>query len=314
VAFLAPEVGNTIGNFYSAFTPLTSQESDMVLGETRLAFLQTLGYTLVLYVVVQTNPLSLIKINHFGSLCLYLSGLGMILLSGFRNTAILAISCTVLSVFLRDRFMGVVRITSALIVIILGSIIISYTNINLPLTAQRTLCFLPGNWDPVIAIDAKDSSDWRYEMWEMAINSDKYIHNKKFGDGFGFMRTDYERGVDMMYGRTSLRADEAKQEMFLLNGDLHSGPVGTIRFVGFAGFALLLPLFYLLFRMAWRLIRKSMQSDYQTIILFICIPIIFLPVFFLFVYGDYRSDLVTVIFSVGLLKCLEKSIKESNVA
>lgn len=313
VALLAPEVGFFLGKFYSSFTP-ASMGVEIKAGETRFGFLQTLGTTLILYVVAQTNPLSLIHFRHLGLLCLYLSGLVMILLSGFRNAIISSILYSMLSAFLRDRFMGAVKIAFAVIVLIFGAIILSFANFDLPRTAQRALCFLPGNWDPEAVSDAKDSSEWRYEMWEIALTSDKYIHNKIFGDGFGFMRADFERGMDLMYGRTSLRGDEAKQEMFLLDGDLHSGPVSSIRFVGYVGLVLFLPLLYLIMRMAWRLVCSSIQTHYQMCVFFYCLPIIILPMFFLFVFGDYRKELVTIIFSVGLMKSLRKSMDVSKVA
>jgi hypothetical protein len=210
--------------------------------------------------------------------------------------------------------MGAVKVAFAVIVIILGAILSSFANLDLPRTAQRALCFLPGNWDPEAVSDAKDSSEWRFEMWEIALTSDKYIHNKIFGDGFGFMRADFERGMDLMYGRTSLRGDEAKQEMFLLDGDLHSGPISSIRFVGYVGLALFLPLLYFLMRMAWRLSYLSTGTKYDTCTFFYCIPLIITPAFFLFVFGDYKSELATVLFSVGIMKSLKKSIEEFKMA
>jgi hypothetical protein len=207
-----------------------------------------------------------------------------------------------------------VKIAFAVIVVILGGIIMSFTNIDLPLTAQRALCFLPGNWDPNAVSDAKDSSEWRFEMWEIALTSDKYIHNKIFGDGFGFLRQDYERSLSMMAGYSSLRGDEVRQEMFLLDGDYHSGPVGTIRFVGCVGLVLFLMLLYFVIRMAWRMIDSSQGTEYENVTLFLFIPIIVMPFYFIFVYGDYRTDFVAVLFSAGMLKVLGRSIAESKMA
>jgi hypothetical protein len=312
VALFTPEVGIILAQFYSSFAP-ESLMVDVKAGETRLGFLQQLGSTLILYVVAQTNPLSLIHIRHISSLCLYLSGLAMILLSGFRNAIISSILYTALSAFMRDRFLGAVKIAFACIAIVLGAISLSFTNLNLPLTAQRALCFLPGNWDPEAVSDAKDSSEWRFEMWEIALTSDKYIRNKIFGDGFGYMRSDYERALQIKMGYSSLMGNEARQEMFLLDGDFHSGPVGTIRFVGYIGFTLLFPLFYYLIRMAWRLSTTSLGTKYEICTLFYCLPIIILPIFFLLLVGDYRQELVTILFSVGIMKSLNKSIEEYKI-
>jgi len=310
VAMFAPQVGLILGRVYSAFAPVNLM-GDITIHDTRFGFLQTLGTTLVIYVVAQTNPLSLIHPRHFFSLCLYLSAQVMILLSGFRNAIVTSILYTVFAVSLRDRFMGVVKITLAFTFILSAAITLSFMNINIPWTAQRALCFLPGNWDQDAVRDAQGSSEWRFEMWRIALSSDKYIHNKIFGDGFGFLRADFERGIDMMSGKGSLKEGEAEQEMFLLDGDFHSGPVGSIRFVGYVGLALLFPLFFFLIRMAWRLSYLSLGTKYETCVLFYCIPIIILPIFFLFVFGDYRQDLVEIIVSVGIMNSLKKSIEES---
>jgi hypothetical protein len=312
VALFAPKIGIILGRFYSEFIPTTFQEADIRAGETRFAFFQTLGTKLILYVIAQTNPLSLIHFRHLGSLCLYLSGLVMIFLSGFRNAIISSILYTILGGFLRDRFLGVVKIAFVLIVIILGTIIVSFTNINLPWTAQRALCFLPGNWDPDAERDAKGSSEWRYEMWEIALTSDKYIHNKIFGDGFGFMRADFERGVDMMDGRSSIMEGEAQQEMFLLDGDFHSGPVSSVKFVGYVGLVLFLPLLFTMAGAGFQLIENSRGTPFEFSSLFIALPIVIYPFWFIFIFGDYRSDLVAVLYSVGMIKMLSSSFRKYN--
>jgi hypothetical protein len=313
VAMFAPQVGITIGMVYSGFRP-SSLQYDIKAGETRFEFLTTFGTVLILYVVSQTNPLSLIHVRHLGSLCLYLSGLVMIFLSGFRQAIILSFLYTTLSAFLHGRFIGLVKMAFAVIVLTLVAIFFSFMTTKLPFTAQRALCFLPGNWDPQVVNDAKDSSEWRFEMWEIALTSDKYIHNKIFGDGFGFLRQDYERSLSMMAGYSSLRGDEVRQEMFLLDGDYHSGPVGTIRFVGCVGLVLFLMLLYFVIRMAWRMIDSSQGTEYENVTLFLFIPIIVMPFYFIFVYGDYRTDFVAVLFSAGMLKVLGRSIAESKMA
>jgi hypothetical protein len=147
-------------------------------------------------------------------------------------------------------------------------------------------------------------------MWRLALTTDKYIHNKIFGDGFGFLRQDYERGLAIMYGQEKLNASDAKQEMFLLNGDYHSGPVGAIRFVGALGLALMLPLLYLSFTYALRLIRRAVGSPYQFCVLFFALPVILFPFFFLFVFGDYRKGIVELLFSIGVMKMLNFSLRD----
>jgi hypothetical protein len=308
VALFAPQVGIILGKFYSPFAPYTLVDN-IQTGETRLSFFGPLGIQIVLYCIALANPLSLLHIRHFGVLCLYLSGLVTSFLSGFRSAIIQISVFTILSVFMRDRFLGVVKIAFAITVIILGAIFFSFTNIKLPLTAQRALCFLPGNWDPEAASDAKDSSEWRFEMWEIALTSDKYIHSKIFGDGFGYLRSDDERALMIKMGYTSLLANEARQETCLLDGDLHSGPICGIRFVGYVGLVLFLALLFLTAVYAYKVILTSIDTPFIICTYFICIPVLAFPFIFIFVFGTFKEDITITIYNLGMMKMLLSSIQ-----
>ena len=149
-------------------------------------------------------------------------------------------------------------------------------------------------------------------MWEVALTSDKYIHNKFLGDGFGFLRVDFENGLAMMMGQASANEGDLEQEQFLLDGDFHSGPVSAIRFVGIVGLILFLILIIKTSFYAVDVIKISMGTNYQTCALFFGIPAILSPFVYIFVFGDYRTDLFITLFSIGIMKLLEGSIKDSN--
>jgi uncharacterized membrane protein len=61
---------------------------------------------------------------------------------------------------------------------------------------------------------------------------------------------------------------------------------------------------------ATSLIRKSMGTPFQKISLFIGIPIIVYPLFFVFVFGDYRTAIVDVLYFVGMIKLLTFSLQD----
>jgi hypothetical protein len=309
VALFAPQIAIILGHFYSTFAPDTLV-IDIKAGETRFGFFQVFATQLILYVVAQTNPLSLINFSHFRSLCLYLSGLVMILLSGFRSAIISTILYTLLSVYLRDRFLGAVKISFAIIVLFLGSILLSFLSFDLPLTAQRALSFLPGNWNPEAVSDAKASSEWRYQMWEVALSSDKYIHNKIFGDGFGYMRSDFEDARLKILGYIPLVGGEEHQEMFLLDGDFHSGPISALKVTGYLGLTLLIILLAIFAKMGYRLINIAHETPYKFCCLFYGIQVIALPFIYIFIYGEYKTILGLILINVGVMKILERSITD----
>jgi hypothetical protein len=231
------------------------------------------------------------------------------MLSGFRNALMNVFLMTGLAVILRDRFLGFLKVV---IIVSIGGIcgvLLSYSTINLPWTFQRTLSFLPGNWDPTAIEAAKDSSEWRYEMWRVALSSDRYIHNKVFGDGFGVSRSDYDKMVDAMMGGVGFVGESVTQERFMVSGQFHSGPVSSIRFVGYLGLILFLILLILLARYSYRTILVSVNTDFQFISLFIGIPILIYPIFFLFVFGAYEMDIINSLFYAGMLKMINSSVR-----
>ena len=97
----------------------------------------------------------------------------------------------------------------------------------------------------------------------------------------------------------------------MLNGDFHSGPISTIRFVGFVGLALLLASFYYMLKMAISVIKYSKGTDFQFVSYFYSFPIIALPFIFIFVFGDYRVDFCAILFYLGMLEMIRNSIRES---
>jgi len=313
VGLYLPTLGSKIGMLYSSFLPEFGKEQMGVeVGETRLIWLQSLGSTLILFIVCSLNPTHLIRPGHFFKLGGYLLGLILIMLSGFRNALMNVFLMTGLAAILRDRIKGAFKVMLITFVIALSGVLLSYSSINLPWTFQRTLSFLPGNWDPTAVAAAKDSSEWRYEMWRIALNSDKYIHNKLLGDGFGVSRSDYERMMDAMTGGVGFIGESITQERFMISGQFHSGPVSSIRFVGYVGLILFLILQFILAHHAYRIIVESRGSPYQFLSLFIGIPILIYPIFFLFVFGSYDIDVINFLFYVGFIKMIKAAVIKYN--
>lgn len=308
VGLYLPALGSKIGMLYSGFLPEFGKEDVAVeVGETRLIWLQSLGSTLILFIVCSVNPTHLIRPGHFFKLGGYIFGLFLIMLSGFRNSLMNVFLITAFASMLRDRFMGIIKVLTIVLVGALFGVLFSYSSINLPWTFQRTLSFLPGNWDPTAVQAAKDSSEWRYEMWRIALTSDKYIHNKLLGDGFGVSRPDYERMMDAMLGGVGF-IGEITQERFMISGQFHSGPVSSIRFVGYFGLALFLILLCLLAQTAYRMIHKSHGTPYLFIAMFIGIPVIIYPIFFLFIFGAFQVDIINSLFYAGMMRLIQASV------
>jgi hypothetical protein len=317
VGFLIPEIAAKVAPIYSSFSPSRGIDGGNELisvGETRLAFLAPGGCNIILYVVSCVNPLRLMNFANLSKLLSYCAGIIMILLSGFRNSIFNAFLITLISITIRDRFVGVVKLLSISFILVISIICISFSQIKIPSTFSRSLSFLPGDWDQDAVLSAKDSTEWRHEMWKIVLTSDKYIRSKMWGDGFGFLRSDFEiMMASKMSGRKGFGGVNAAQEAFMIDGDFHSGPVTSIRFVGLFGLLLFMPLLIALAIYAYKTIILCVSTPYQICAYFIGIPCIILPFFFVFIFGDFRADLIAVLFDIAMLKMIRASLNTYKI-
>ncbi len=161
------------------------------------------------------------------------------------------------------------------------------TVFNLPPSIQRSLTFLPGKWDTSVIADAQFSSQWRVDMWERMLKTDRYIENKWLGDGFG------QTAMQLQQAQTALANDNPEQvkESFLIAGIVHSGPVSTIRYVGYIGLFIFMVFLLVCAREAWLICRACRGTPYFSLSLFIGAPIIFKVFGFVIIFGAYDYDL-----------------------
>ena len=320
IGTLFPSIGNTIGKFYSVFYPvgmeMEASESQIyqlaIDGISRFSFLVSFGSTLILYIVSKVNPTRLLVIGNMRYLSAYILGIVMILMSGFRGLLVGAVINTITSILVVEKFIGFLKVIIILLVVLFIGIFISFTGIELPFAAQRAISFIPGNWNKDAVADAETSSDWRFQMWDTVLLSNKYIHNKVFGDGFGYLRADLERSISLMQGYDKLRENEMQQEMFMINGDFHSGPLTTIRCVGIVGLLLFIAMIIYLSFYSYKILCKCSKTPLKIYAYFTIIPIMLFPIQFIIIFGDYKYDYSAYIFSIGVLSMINNSINDTT--
>ncbi|MCX6960811.1 MAG: hypothetical protein NTW91_11165 [Verrucomicrobia bacterium] len=306
VVMFLPSIGNVLGKFYSSFSTWSIVEgSEVEVGETRLTPLQG-GWTLVLLSICCANPMKMLSPKNYRYLLMYLTGIIMILLSGFRSALFNSVLLTALGSVLRDKTVGAFKFLFAIFIFVSLFSLISYSDIKLPLTAQRGLSFLPGNWDPEATKLAEDSSKWRYRMWELMLTTDRYIHSKMWGDGYGFTRKEFEIMENAHFGLGGFGGQDEHLEPHMIQGTVHSGPVSTIKRVGYVGLGLLVILMGGLSLYGFRVIKMAQGTPFQLISLYYGLPVIIAPFVFIFIFGDY-NDITTIMFELGMLKMIYKS-------
>ena len=186
----------------------------------------------------------------------------------------------------------------------------------LPLNVQRSLSFLPGTWDPQIKHEAQQSTDWRVEIWEEVLLTDRWIRNKWLGDGFGFSRQELELQLELRDATNrhirSISGLGTHRDAILASADYHSGPVQTIRMIGYVGLAVLLLAMFRLGVHAHRLMRAYRHTSWFPLTLFIGLPCIFYPIFFIFIFGTFQIGVTALLISATMVRILQRNLPEPD--
>lgn len=317
LTFFVPGLVPIIAPFYNGITLSTYIETqsdgpaaDPSQGSGRIDAFAPVGITGVRALTSYYSPVSMLLPIYFVRFLLFSGSVIAVCLSGYRSVLIAAIAYVLLASWFRTGAKDVIRVTAisaaALLVMILGNGSI----FNLPVPIQRTLSFLPGNWNEAAVNEAQSSSEWRYTMWREVWNSDKWITNKFFGDGFGFSEYELRIMQEAAFGGTGFIGGEVTEAQ-MITGAFHSGPLSAIRYVGYTGFFLFLSfLIYLAYR-AVKLLKLAKSTPYFPLALFVCIPMIYEPFNYCFIFGAFDGGLAGAIFGAGMLKMIEASINPS---
>jgi hypothetical protein len=230
-------------------------------------------------------------------------GFVMVMLSGFRSMLIYLFVVFVVSAYIKKKHFDIIAISVGGI-LALCLLIGSGQVRNLPFGAQRALSFLPIEIDGRAREDADKSSDWRFEMWKLALTTDRYIQNKWFGDGFAVSAREMRAQLDAAQGFGNGVVIDNK-EAFLLRGSYHGFHVECIRFTGAFGLACAIFAMIVFFNKARSLIGYYRHHPMFPYVAFICIPFLIYPFWALLVFGAYRAAFPQFLATAGLLKMLD---------
>ena len=215
---------------------------------------------------------------------------------------------------------GIISLLGSVLLGVLALASLAVVNITMPLppNLQRALAFLPGTWEERYVLDTKDSSDWRFEMWEEVLTTNRWIDNKLLGDGLGFSAKELQLQSQMLGvnrgSSVGVSGFDQAREYVLISGDYHSGPVSAIRAIGYLGLAVMLCAQLRLVVHAHRLVRSYQNTEWFPLVLFFCIPIIWYPVFFVFIFGGFQADGVAILINAGMLRLLQNNLPRDVTA
>lgn len=275
---------------------------------SRVAFVRGLSRTLSLWIASRVPVLRAAFHPLWAPLILFTLGLAAV--SGYRSQLAIVGLTYFVSLCYRGGFIHIV-IATTIGAVLVG--LLAFVNLVAPLppNIQRALTVLPGTWESRYVQDAEGSTDWRTEIWLEALTSDRYIRNKALGDGLGFTVQQLERMgalAEMKYSGVGVSGFDAQRESILISGDYHSGPVQTIRVIGYAGLVFLLIGMVRLAVHAHRQIQRTRGTEWFSTALFIGIPIIWGPFFWVFIFGSFTEAVSLMLMGSALVRMLEKNL------
>ena len=317
VGRLVPRTGPILNSIYSGIGVsgvIGAFQQEQQLGVTRFMGMQNAGLSSVLALFAKFNPLTLLSPLYPFRVLMFMAAVGAIFLSGFRSMILFAMVAFLLSSVLRGNAKDLWISGAGAILAVLFLISIQGSVVQLPLTVQRSLSWLPADWNQEAVADAEGSTQWRVEMWGWAWNDDRILRDRTWGQGFGLSLD------DMNLIATSLMAGQgggsllggSDRENFMITGTFHSGPLSTIKYIGVVGLALYYPLMCYMALLAWRLCIRARGTKAFTLALFVGIPIIYEPFNFLVVFGGLDSNYSQLLFWAGLLNMTQRYVDSTT--
>ncbi len=308
VAYFFISVGMKLQMVYSGFAPQLEYSADPnAVHVSRLRFVVGPFKRWMLYAMARPNAWR--NMGLVITILIIIAHLVGALMTGHRLALINWAAHIGLFIFITRKFQIGLILGAAGLCMVGGLYTYHHTIGPIPLSAQRVLTTLPGDWDHNVVKDTNDSTEWRIEMWEQAIFDEEMIRNKFLGDGFGYSSRELlligemATGEGMMGG---VRPEDLAQ-YYLLTGDLHSGPVSTIKHVGYLGLCCVVLFIISIAVGYYKLCRRNQGKPLWIVFMFFGIPAVWKPISFVFLYGDFKTDFGAILVTAGLLKILQKA-------
>lgn len=229
--------------------------------------------------------------------------------SGYRNSVAMLGLIYIFGICYRG---GTLAVISSILAGAFALVLLALINLNFPLPGniQRALSPFPGTWEEKYKNQAELSTEWRVEMWKEALTSERWIQNKILGDGVGMTAAQLEQNERI--GETQVGTSRSgllvQQENMLINGSYHSGPVHSIRAVGYVGLAVLVMAMIRLAVHAHRQIIRCKGSEWFPVALFFCVPLLVQPIFFVFIFGEFHTGVASTMMGIAMVRLLEKNV------
>ncbi len=306
LAMRIPLLGKLMGaSFGTAGTENTRVNIDPEAAG-RVSYVRGISYNVALWISSLMSPLKALFHPLWGGLVLFTMVAAAY--SGYRSQIAVVALAYLGGLYYRG---GIPHLVMSGFGAAMAIALLAFVNLLAPLppNIQRSLTFLPGTWEQRYKDDTKVSNDWRTEIWIEALTSEKYISNKFIGDGLGMTAEQYQKSVALADSTaTGVGGWDAHRESILISGDYHSGPVQTIRTVGYFGLLVVLIGMIRVAVHAHRQILRCRGTEWYPTALFLGIPAVTGPVFWVFVFGSFDSGAAYLLMGAAMIRLLENNL------
>ena len=234
--------------FYSGVSTAGLEEIVAGTYETtsRIGAFGTFGLVIILMAFSSVSLPQLLAPSNFLRLVSVGVGALAVLFSAFRTSVIQTLLATVIA-GIRDLKWAVLVLLPVVAILLFGFSIVNSEFVRLPKQIQRSLQFMPGEWDSEVQRDAQASNDFRQRVWTVFAREYFPVH-PWIGRGFGFqkqMATESRSKYNPNWDRDTVEV-----------GNIHNGFLATLDAVGVVGAA-----FFVLWNL--RLLARTFRVPFR---------------------------------------------------
>ena len=210
--------------FFNLLFPSSLNDFGAAVGKTRLASLGAVFGGASTYMLVRYGLRGIFLTHRLWRPALFMVLFPLTMLGGFRSFLIGALAIYALMFF----FEGLHR-TRLLPCFLLGGFLCApllflFSN-QLPIVFQRSMSFLPFNWDVSVVMDTDSSTGWRLDMWRALFPQvPQYL---LLGKGYSLNAEDFQDIGNGAFANLGSQIDSSQQAL-AISGDYHSGPLSTL--------------------------------------------------------------------------------------
>jgi hypothetical protein len=285
LADLFPYLPSPLNKINLLFPPTSTYEDGVSIGTTRLTSFSFAIGTIMAYMLARYGLRGIFSFQKPGRALLFTASFLLSMLGGYRSSLI-GMSMTLILMFFLERMYRTRLMPFLVMGGILGvTLLVSFSD-KLPYTFQRSMSFLPLNWDPAVVLDADGSAEWRYAIWRATWP--QVPDHLLLGKGYTITKEDYELIANGQLANAEARFN-AGDNPLAISGDYHSGPLSTLMPFGLWGGIGMLWLMGATIYVTYRNYKYG-DPELHTYNIYMFVSAVTGTIFFLFIFGGFSGD------------------------